>query len=230
MSTESRGHRKSVAQKVASAVLGLLVVVAVLLVALGFLARPGKDGISRLAGHPILTVLSGSMTPVFHPGDMLIDDPVNRDQSTRLAAGDIITFHVPGSATELITHKIIAVKATSAGVRYETKGVANNAPDANLVTPDQVVGTYHGHLRFGGYFLQAVQKKIVFFFLIFLPLLYLIASELKKRWHEPAAADDSSIEASDSQAGGFESADRVLEGVSAFAADHGTGEGGRDFI
>lgn len=188
--TNRHGARK-IARVATSALLGLLTVFAVLVLLVGIFARPGKDHISRLDGHPILTVLSGSMVPVFNPGDLVIDDPVDASQAARLVPGDIITFHVNGGSTNLITHRIVAVRHPHAapgdpsGVLYQTKGVANNAPDPELVAPSQVVGTYTRHVRYAGYLLEGIQKKTVFFLIIFLPLLYLIGSEIAKRWREP---------------------------------------------
>lgn len=188
MASDSRTRLSRVGHALSSTVLALLVLSAALTLACGFLARPGKDGINRFAGHPMLTVLSGSMVPVFKPGDMVIDDPISASQSARLVVGDIVTFHVSGSATELITHRIHALKQTDTGVMYQTKGDANNAPDPELVAPDQIVGTYRGDVPFGGYFLQAVQKKTVSFFLVFLPLLYLVVTSIAKRWKGPVPA------------------------------------------
>lgn len=192
-STQIRRLAAKVAGTAVSAVLVFMLVFAVLMVVFGFLARPGKDGVSRLDGHPVLTVLSGSMRPVFDPGDMVIDKPVTPDQASRLKPGDIVTFHVPGSATSLITHRIYAVQHSPAGaanghVAYETKGDANNAPDIGLVSPDQIIGTYSERVPFAGYLLQAIQHKLVFGLLIFLPLLYLVVTEIAKRWHEPEPA------------------------------------------
>jgi signal peptidase len=186
-----RGRLSRVMRGVTSVALSALLVVAVLLVLLGIFARPGKDGISRVGGHPLLTVLSGSMVPVFHPGDMIIDNSISAAQAGRLAAGDIITFHVPGSTTELITHRIVAVKHANGGVVYQTKGDANNAADADPVLPQQVVGTYRGHIRFAGYALRAVRNKTVVFLLIFVPLLYLVFGWIAKHWGEPKTDDGS---------------------------------------
>jgi signal peptidase I len=184
---EDRARAKSAFGRASSVLLAVLSVVAVVLVVFGFLARPGKDGISRVGGHPVLTVLSGSMVPVFNPGDMVVDDRIRSGMANRLAAGDVITFHVAGSSAQLITHRIVAVKRVSHptspldSVVYVTKGDANNAADVNTVAPSQVVGTYARRVPFGGYVLQSVQKKTIFFFIILIPLLYLIGSALTKR-------------------------------------------------
>jgi signal peptidase len=164
------------------------------LVVLGVVARPGHDGISRIGGHPMLTVLSGSMTPVFRPGDLIVDDAVPTGKADQLVPGEIITFHAAGSSTNLITHKIAAVKHENGAVAYQTRGVANNAPDPELVEPSQVVGTYRSHVPMAGYLLQAVQKKTIFFLLILLPLLYLGYAELTKRREHDESTTESPVD------------------------------------
>jgi signal peptidase len=176
---------------ISSLVLGVMAVFALLLVLLGIFARPGSDGISRIANHPILKVLSGSMTGVFSPGDMIIDNPITTAQSQRLVAGDIITFHVANtSSNNLITHRIVAVNRADGQLTYQTKGDANNAPDPEPVAPTQIVGTYRQHVPYAGYLLQWAQQKTIFFLLIVVPLVYLVVLEIAKHWNEPPKKDD----------------------------------------
>ena len=191
MSNTQQSRTRRALGAATSILLGALAIFALLLVVLGVIARPGHDGVSRVGGHPMLTVLSGSMTPVFRPGDLIIDNPVAAAKVDQLVPGDIITFHVTGSSTNLITHKIVAVKHVNGGVKYQTQGVANNAPDPELVQPDHVVGTYRKHVPMAGYLLQAVQKKTIFFLLILVPLLYLGVSEAAKPRRKEAPADAS---------------------------------------
>lgn len=186
--TVTKRHRgMGIAKAIAALVLAVLGVLAAALVLLGLFARPGSDGISRIGGHPVLGVLSGSMRGVFDPGDLIIDDPISPAQSQRLVAGDIITFHVANqTSSNLITHRIVGVQRTPDGrVSYRTKGVANNAPDPEPVMPTQIVGTYHSHLPWGGYLLQAAQQKTIFIIVIAVPLTYLVVIEIAKRWNEP---------------------------------------------
>jgi len=196
MSNTHQPRTKRALSAAASIVLGALALFALLLVVLGVVARPGHDGISRVGGHPMLTVLSGSMTPVFRPGDLVMDNAVPADKADQLAVGNIITFRVSNSSsTNLITHKIVAIKQQDGGIAYQTKGVANNAPDPELVQPSQIVGTYRSHIPLAGYLLQAVQKKTIFFLLILVPLLYLGLSEIAKRWRpEPSEVKKGNAE------------------------------------
>ena len=171
--------------------MGVLALFAVLLVLIGVFARPGSDGINRLKGHPILTVLSGSMRPVFSPGDMIIDNPVTLSQAKRLAIGNVITFHVANQGSKgLITHRIVAVHNVDGVISYQTKGDANNTADLEPVSPQQIVGTYRNHIPFGGYVLQGAQNKSIFFIVIAVPLVYLVVIGIAKNWNEPTKPDD----------------------------------------
>lgn len=159
------------------------------LLALAILGRTDDAGISRVAGHPVLTVLSDSMTPTFRAGDMLVDSPAH-GPATSLAVGDVITFRAVGSDA-LITHRIVAVEPGPKGtVAYRTQGDANNVPDPDLVSPERVVGTYSTHVPYAGYALRAAHSQQGLFLLIVIPALVLLLPELRKWWRataEPAS-------------------------------------------
>lgn len=183
MSAPPKQRTSKVASFATSIVLGAVVVLALALVLLGVLARPGANGVGEVVGHPVFKVLSGSMTPAFRPGDLIVDDPVTASRAAHLVPGDVITFHVPGSRTELVTHRIIAVRhvAGSGRTAYQTKGDANNAPDPGLVSPGEIVGTYAGRVPFGGYVLQALQDRVVSLALVLVPLSYLAVVLMSRR-------------------------------------------------
>jgi len=111
------------------------------------LVRQGPDGETSILGHPILEVASGSMTPTFDAGDLILDNPVSLSAAEHLHRGEVITFRstafTQGGAPILITHRIHKVipGTSSAGVRYRTKGDANNVVDAGLVAPAAIVGS-----------------------------------------------------------------------------------------
>jgi signal peptidase len=73
-------------------------------------------------------VLSGSMAPAIPVGSLVIDLPVAADQ---LHDGDVVSFHRPDAAGQMITHRIVQVDRQGAGnpALLRTKGDANNAPD-----------------------------------------------------------------------------------------------------
>ena len=88
----------------------------------------------------------------------------------------------------LITHRIVGVmkitnRTTHTTQRlYVTKGDANNAPDAALVSPSQVQGVYAWRIPMAGYFANFVHKPVGFGIFIGLPALYLIGGEFARIW------------------------------------------------
>ncbi len=92
-----------------TAVMVLAVLVAAAAVLLAAASHLSSRGQYSVMGHPVLTVLSGSMTPAIPTGALVVDDPVRGTAATRLHVGDVISFHsVPGSPT-VITHRISGI-------------------------------------------------------------------------------------------------------------------------
>lgn len=93
----------------------------------------------RLVGFQVFTVLSGSMEPVYSPGDLIYVKDVEPEE---LGTGDIITFMV--SENTIATHRIVGEVPDETDpelVRYRTKGDANDAEDGTLVHPLNIIGT-----------------------------------------------------------------------------------------
>jgi signal peptidase I len=129
-------------------------------------------------GHPVLTVLSGSMTPVIDTGDLIIDDPVTAAQARHLRVGQIITFRAAPGSPVIITHQIVGTKTVHGAVSYITKGAANNAPDTAPRPATDVIGVFRLSIRGGGYLLNALHRPLVFGLLIASPVLWFLAGPL----------------------------------------------------
>lgn len=112
-------------------------------------------------GHPVLTVLSGSMAPVINTGDLIIDDSVGPAQSGRLRPGQIVSFYATPGGTLIITHRIVARVVADRKVFYRTKGDANDAPDSQLRPAGDVIGVYVASVPRGGYVLSALHRPLV---------------------------------------------------------------------
>jgi signal peptidase len=153
----------------------LVSMVAVLAIVLAVATRTSANGQFAAFGHPVMSMLSGSMTGVINTGDLIVDDPVTPAQAQHLHVGQIITvLEAPGSKSH-ITHRIVAVKITDGVVSYITKGDANNAPDAMPRPASDVVGIFRFDIPRGGYVLYALHQpkalgmllgSVVFWFLI----------------------------------------------------------------
>lgn len=93
-------------------------------------------------------VMSGSMEPEIMTGSIAFIDTKNQEAD----AGDIITFHT-GDA--LVTHRVFAIRD---GL-YQTKGDANDQPDVELVSAEQVEGKYRYNIPKLGFLLASLGKK-----------------------------------------------------------------------
>jgi signal peptidase len=129
-------------------------------------------------GHPLLTVLSGSMAPVIKTGDLIIDDSLGPAQSSRLRRGQIISFEAAPGSTLIITHRIVARVVADGKVFYRTKGDANNAPDAQLRPASDVVGLYVASVPRGGYVLSALHQPLMPILLAVSAALFFLAGPL----------------------------------------------------
>lgn len=95
--------------------------------------------VPRLTGSTPYTVLTGSMSPTYPPGTLVVVRPVDTDD---LAVGDVITFQRTSGQAAVVTHRVVAVASNTVdGERtFRTRGDANNAVDRDPVLPVQVKG------------------------------------------------------------------------------------------
>jgi len=165
--------------RVFSTVVTVLVsVVAALAIVLAVASRMSPNGQATVFGHPVMSMLSGSMTGTINIGDFIVDDPVTAAQSQHLQVGQIVTFREVAGSTTLITHRIVAVKVVDGAVNYITKGDANNAPDAALRPASDVVGLYRFAIPRGGYILAALHQPRVILMLLVSVLLFFLVGPL----------------------------------------------------
>ena len=127
---------------VSTMLVGAVVVLAVLLLG------------GRLLGWQVFTVVSGSMEPVYHVGDLLYVRPV---APADLQPGDVITF-VMNEQLVVGTHRIVEVEDTGERLYFYTKGDANAAMDAAPVAQENVLGTPVFSIPLLGYVAAFVQQ------------------------------------------------------------------------
>lgn len=94
-----------------------------------------------------VVVTSGSMSPVFEAGDMIIVTPPPEE----LRPGTIVSLR---AGEEIVTHRIVRVEPDG---RLYTKGDANNVLDQWVVDPAdprcpiRVIGVYRGRIPYVGF-------------------------------------------------------------------------------
>jgi signal peptidase len=86
----------------------------------------------RVLGYQTSTMLTGSMSPLINPGDIVVTQPV---PVADIKAGDIITYHIPVEDQRVETHRVTEITAKPDGTFVvQTKSDANNGVDPWLST------------------------------------------------------------------------------------------------
>lgn len=94
-----------------------------------------KVEVVKIFGYSGLVILTGSMEPVYHPGDVIFIHE-QKDYEVK----DVITFHQRGM---VVTHRIVGKD----GENFTTQGDANNSSDEPIKLSDiegKVVGSVGG--------------------------------------------------------------------------------------
>lgn len=191
--------------KVLLRILNVLVTVALVLAiaaaaAMAISTRRSPDRIPTLLSHKVLTVLSGSMEPTIHTGDLIFVKPVIATEG--IGEGDIITFRPKLESDMLITHRVIGVIAVNGKAQaFVTKGDANDSEDLSTVAQDLVVGVYRTRIPYFGYLLSFIRKPIGIILCVILPSLVLIGIEFRRMWQALAEQDAAKKNAAQQRSG-----------------------------
>lgn len=126
-----------------------------------------KD-LASINGYALLEVVSGSMEPTIHKGDMIIINTKENDYKEN----DIITFR--GSEGEFITHRILKIDEDF----LVTKGDNNNSED-NPIKSSAIVGKYVTKIKGAGTILTSFKNPftLVMIFVIGLLACFLLSTD-----------------------------------------------------
>jgi signal peptidase len=126
-------------------------------------------------GYMPLVVVSGSMEPTLHTGDVAVTKKI-APEDVRL--GDVMTYRgEPG----LVTHRIVGVDITPQGMFYQTKGDANLSEDSRPVPVDQIESRVVYRIPRVGFLVSFVGSPAGMLLLFVAPLALLIAMWGKSR-------------------------------------------------
>jgi len=159
----------------------LVIMIAVVVVVIAAATRLSSKDQYTAFGHPILVVLSGSMSPTIKTGDLIFEDQLTALQAQHLRVGQIVTFADPPGSQTTVTHRIVEVLHRGGRVFYVTKGDANPSRDTPPRPASAAIGRYVGKLPRGGYFLTNLHRPIVLALLLAAPLLWFVGEPLR-RW------------------------------------------------
>lgn len=118
------------------------------------------DNIPSVFGYSPVIVLSGSMSPAFEAGDMIL---IQKTDPYDLKVNDVICYMEEEAA---VTHRIMEIQHEGESIFYVTQGDANNTVDSMPVRPDQIQGKYTGTKISGAgnfaIFLQSTPGMLIF--------------------------------------------------------------------
>jgi signal peptidase I len=149
-------------------------------IALGFAIGIAVSVIApRALGGQSFTVMSGSMEPAIHTGDVVVD---RRISPLDVRVGDVVTFRDPSDQTRLITHRLRSVSVRDGVARMVTKGDANNTVERWNVSVDGTIGRVGYRVPRLGYALSWAGGRSGRLLLIALPALLLALLQLVRIW------------------------------------------------
>lgn len=119
-----------------------------------------KNDIASINGYAILEVISGSMEPTIHVGDLII---INKNEET-YNENDIVTFY--DQEGSFVTHRIISINKEE----MITKGDNNNSEDKPLPTAN-IVGKYVTRIPLVGRVLSSIKNPFILTMIFILGLL-----------------------------------------------------------
>jgi signal peptidase len=157
----------------------VIAMVGALALVISIATHHARYGQYTVLGHPVLVVLSGSMSPAIRTGDLIVDSRVNAAQAASLGVGQIATFATAPGSTTYITHRIIrVVHGADGAVGYVTKGDANPSADTPPRAASLVVGVFDHKIPRGGYLLDSLHRPLVLALLVASPLLWFASGPL----------------------------------------------------
>jgi len=134
-----------------------------------------------LFGYRTFIVMSGSMEPAIHTGDVVVDkriDPMD------VQVGDVVTYRDPDHENRLITHRVRGVRTLGGKVYFVTKGDANTDSQKWAIATDGTVGVVRFRVVKLGFVLFYVNRPIGRLFLIVVPVLLFSMNEIVAIWRK----------------------------------------------
>ena len=132
---------------------------------------------SRFYGWRFDAVLTGSMTPTFAIGGMVVIHPVD---PADVKAGDVITYKHPVQPDLLITHRVTAVLEEADLLSFQTKGDGVEVEDSYTVPSQAVTGGVCLYVPLFGHFAEFVKTGLGLTICLIVPSALLVLGEYRR--------------------------------------------------
>ncbi len=169
--------------KITGNIIFYIVLISLLLITL-IMAKATKNGQApSFLGYKIYSVLTGSMSPTIESGGLII---VKEVSPKSIRQGDVITFKSV-STNNVTTHRVVDID-TDDGIKFITKGDANNVQDTNPVDSSLLIGKVVKFIPYAGSVAMFIQKNmfliiagLIMAFIIFMAIVRIIKSGIKNK-------------------------------------------------
>lgn len=151
------------------------------------------DEVPSLGGTFPLIVLTDSMYPDIHAGDLII---CHTEEPEDVEVGDVISFFDPaGNGTSIVTHRVVDIVEEDGTFAWTTRGDANNTDDAVPVKPDDLVGVYQKRIPGLGNVVMFMQSTAGLIVCVVCPILLLVGWDLlrRKKYEKSQKADTDAL-------------------------------------
>ncbi|MDP9903704.1 signal peptidase I [Arthrobacter bambusae] len=188
--TPGSGKNPGLASKIARALVSVITTTIMVAAVAAFLFLAVGP---RVLGYQTSTMLTGSMSPLINPGDVVVTVPV---AVQNLKVGDIITYHIPVEDQRVETHRIIDLTVNNQGTAtVRTKGDANNGADPWTATlaggqVDRQVFT----VPYLGNAIRALRDPVVLKVLMYGAPAALVVMVLVSIWRKKPEGDDGAVD------------------------------------
>lgn len=145
---------------------------------------------------PLTVVVSGSMEPTYHKGDLLF---LYGERPANINEGDVIVFHAnhwPDPPSEPVVHRVVDKQFNLGQWEFKTKGDANAVEDPGWVPGDQVIGKVVGWVPLIGWVKILLTEGnllipliVIIIILLIISLLYDVIKEEEKEENQENVED-----------------------------------------
>jgi signal peptidase len=143
-----------------------------------------------VVGARSFTVMSGSMEPTIHTGDVVVGETI----SPRAAKpGDVVTFPAPDGSHRLITHRLRSTQMEGGRIKAETKGDANNTVERWQVPADGHIGRVVYRVPRVGYVLASAVSPRGRFLVLVAVILAFTGLALERIWRSSDGQPQSEL-------------------------------------
>jgi signal peptidase len=132
-------------------------------------------------GYQYAVVKSGSMTPTYPVGTIVMTEPVKAES---IKVGDVISWQIPGENKARVSHRVVEVVQQGSGLAFRTKGDANEEADQQLVASSSLTGRVIFSLPQAATFTSLLEQRDLAFGLVLVCGVTLIGMELDKVFRE----------------------------------------------